>query len=95
MNPRLRAIVCFAERSAYRAGGQSSALPQEWTRIAKKPASPARSPNCSLASLVLTFAALGRRVRPLAGSLGSTLVLPWDVEDIASVDAVFDEIGRS
>ena len=53
MNPRLRAIVCFAERSAYRAGGQSSALPQEWTRIAKQPASPPRSRSCSLASLAL------------------------------------------
>jgi len=33
--------------------------------------------------------ALGKRVRPLAESLGSDLVLPCDVEDIASVDAVF------
>jgi enoyl-[acyl-carrier protein] reductase I len=33
--------------------------------------------------------ALARRVRPLAESLGSTLVLPCDVTDDASVDAVF------
>src|SRR6266446_1058922 len=36
--------------------------------------------------------ALGRRVKPLAESLGSTLVMPCDVEDIASVDAVFATI---
>src|SRR6202165_3972260 len=33
--------------------------------------------------------ALGKRVKPLAESLGIPLVLPCDVEDIASVDAVF------
>src|SRR5262252_8616759 len=38
--------------------------------------------------------ALGRRVRPLAQSLGASLIVPCDVEDIASVDAVFSEIGR-
>ena len=32
---------------------------------------------------------LGKRVRPLAESLKSELVLPCDVEDIDSVDAVF------
>ena len=32
---------------------------------------------------------LGKRVRPLAESVKSDLVLPCDVEDIASVDAVF------
>jgi enoyl-[acyl-carrier protein] reductase I len=36
--------------------------------------------------------ALGRRVRPLAQSLGIDLVLPCDVEDIGSVDAVFQEL---
>ncbi|GLK54974.1 enoyl-[acyl-carrier protein] reductase I [Methylopila capsulata] len=36
--------------------------------------------------------ALGKRVRPLAESVGSDLVLPCDVEDIASVDAVFAEL---
>jgi enoyl-[acyl-carrier protein] reductase I len=33
--------------------------------------------------------ALGKRVRPLAESVGSDIVLPCDVEDLASVDAVF------
>jgi enoyl-[acyl-carrier protein] reductase I len=43
------------------------------------------------AELAFTFQgeALGKRVTPLAASLGSDLVLPCDVEDIASVDAVF------
>ena len=33
--------------------------------------------------------ALGKRVTPLAASLGSDIVLPCDVEDLASVDATF------
>ncbi|GLK74821.1 enoyl-[acyl-carrier-protein] reductase [NADH] [Methylopila jiangsuensis] len=33
--------------------------------------------------------ALAKRVRPLAESIGSDIVLPCDVEDLASVDAVF------
>ena len=33
--------------------------------------------------------ALGKRVRPLAEKLGSSLVLPCDVEDLGSVDAMF------
>jgi enoyl-[acyl-carrier protein] reductase I len=43
------------------------------------------------ATLAFTYQgeALGRRVKPLAQSLGSSTVLPCDVEDIASVDAVF------
>jgi len=36
--------------------------------------------------------ALGKRVKPLAESLGVPLVLPCDVEDIASVDAVFEAL---
>jgi len=36
--------------------------------------------------------ALGKRVAPLAASLGSKLVLPCDVEDIASVDALFERL---
>jgi enoyl-[acyl-carrier protein] reductase I len=36
--------------------------------------------------------ALGKRVRPLADSIGAKLVLPCDVEDLASVDAVFDTL---
>src|SRR5258706_14329050 len=44
------------------------------------------------AELAFTYQgeALGKRVRPLAESLGVPLVLPCDVEDIASVDAVFE-----
>jgi len=36
--------------------------------------------------------ALGKRVAPLAASLGSKLVLPCDVEDIASVDELFEKL---
>ena len=48
------------------------------------------------AKLAFTYQseALGKRVRPLAQSLGSNLVLPCDVEDLASVDAVFAEIEQ-
>lgn len=38
--------------------------------------------------------ALGKRVKPLAEQLGSDFVLPCDVEDIATVDAVFAEIEK-
>jgi enoyl-[acyl-carrier protein] reductase I len=43
------------------------------------------------ATLAFTFQgeALGKRVRPLAQSVGADVLLPCDVEDIASVDAVF------
>jgi len=37
---------------------------------------------------------LGKRVIPLAESLGSTLIAPCDVEDLASVDAVFSGIAK-
>jgi enoyl-[acyl-carrier protein] reductase I len=48
------------------------------------------------ATLAFTYQgdALGKRVKPLAASVGSDLVLPCDVEDIASVDAVFAELSR-
>jgi enoyl-[acyl-carrier protein] reductase I len=48
------------------------------------------------AKLAFTYQgdALGKRVKPLAASVNADLVLPCDVEDIASVDAVFAEIGR-
>ena len=48
------------------------------------------------AELAFTYQgeALGKRVKPLAESLGSSLIAPCDVEDIASVDAVFDRIGN-
>lgn len=48
------------------------------------------------AELAFTFQgdALGKRVKPLAETLGSKLVLPCDVEDIASVDAVFATLKK-
>jgi enoyl-[acyl-carrier protein] reductase I len=48
------------------------------------------------ASLAFTYQgeALGKRVKPLAESVGSKFVMPCDVEDIASVDAVFGEIEK-
>jgi enoyl-[acyl-carrier protein] reductase I len=48
------------------------------------------------AELAFTYqgGALGKRVRPLAESVGSDFVLPCDVEDLASVDAVFAKIGE-
>jgi enoyl-[acyl-carrier protein] reductase I len=39
--------------------------------------------------------AQAKRLRPLAQSLGSDIVLPCDVEDIASVDAVFEQLRAS
>jgi enoyl-[acyl-carrier protein] reductase I len=49
------------------------------------------------AKLAFTYQgeALGKRVKPLAASVDGDLVLPCDVEDIASVDAVFSELGRA
>jgi enoyl-[acyl-carrier protein] reductase I len=48
------------------------------------------------AELAFTFQgeSLGKRVKPLAESLGSSLTLPCDVEDLASVDAVFTAIEQ-
>jgi enoyl-[acyl-carrier protein] reductase I len=48
------------------------------------------------AELAFTYQgeALGKRVRPLAESLGSQLSLPCDVEDIASLDATFVTLGE-
>src|SRR5215472_14696312 len=48
------------------------------------------------AKLAFTYQgeALGKRVKPLAASVEADLVLPCDVETIATVDAVFAEIGR-
>jgi enoyl-[acyl-carrier protein] reductase I len=49
------------------------------------------------AQLAFTYQgeALGKRVKPLAASVGADLVLPCDVENIDSVDAVFAELGRA
>ena len=48
------------------------------------------------AALAFTYQgdALKKRVEPLAAEVGSKLVLPCDVTDTASVDAVFAELGR-
>src|ERR1700743_3614754 len=48
------------------------------------------------AKLAFTYQgdALGKRVKPLAASVGADLVLPCDVEDIATVDTVFSELAR-
>jgi enoyl-[acyl-carrier protein] reductase I len=48
------------------------------------------------AELAFTYQgeALGKRVIPLAESVGSNIVLPCDVEDIASVDATFDALEK-
>ncbi len=49
------------------------------------------------AELAFTYQgeALGKRVRPLAESLGSRLSLPCDVEDVASLDAVFAALSET
>jgi enoyl-[acyl-carrier protein] reductase I len=48
------------------------------------------------AELAFTYQgeALGKRVKPLAQSLGSSLVLPCDVENLESVDGVFAALGE-
>jgi len=48
------------------------------------------------AELAFTYQgeALGKRVKPLAASVGSELVLPCDVSDDAAIDATFAEIER-
>ena len=48
------------------------------------------------AELAFTFQgdAFGRRVEPLAKEAGSDFLIPCDVEDIASVDAVFEAIEK-
>ena len=49
------------------------------------------------AELAFTYQgeAFGRRVRPLAASLGSSLMLSCDVEDEKSIDQTFDALVRS
>ncbi|WP_395684629.1 enoyl-ACP reductase FabI [Aestuariivirga sp.] len=46
------------------------------------------------AQLAFTYQgdAFGKRVKPLAESVGSKILLPCDVEDITTVDAVFSEL---
>ncbi len=57
----------------------------------------ARTLAANGAKLAFTYQgeSLGKRVKPLAASVGADLVMPCDVEDIASVDAVFTEVARS
>ena len=47
------------------------------------------------ATLAFTYQgeALGRRVKPLAESLGSSLVLPCDVENVSTIDSVFSALA--
>ncbi len=49
------------------------------------------------ADLAFTYQgeALAKRVRPLASSVNSDKVLSCDVEDLASVDSVFDSLAKS
>ena len=49
------------------------------------------------AEIALTYQgdALKKRVVPLAEQIGTTVVLPCDVTDTASLDAVFEEIGKA
>lgn len=48
------------------------------------------------AELAFTYQgdAFGKRVKPLADSVGSKHLLPCDVEDLATVDAAFDVLAR-
>ena len=57
----------------------------------------ARTLHAHGAQMAFTYQgeALGKRVKPLAQSIGSDLVLPCDVEDIASVDAAFAAIDAA
>jgi enoyl-[acyl-carrier protein] reductase I len=56
----------------------------------------ARALAANGAKLAFTYQgeSLGKRVKPLAASVAADLVMPCDVEDIASVDAVFAEVAR-
>jgi enoyl-[acyl-carrier protein] reductase I len=49
------------------------------------------------AELAFTYQgeAFGKRVKPLADSVGANLLLPCDVEDVSTVDAVFDALGKA
>jgi enoyl-[acyl-carrier protein] reductase I len=48
------------------------------------------------AELAFTYQgeAFGKRVQPLAESVGSKMLLPCDVEDVSTVDAVFDKLRQ-
>ena len=57
----------------------------------------ARTLKAHGADLAFTYQseALAKRVRPLAASLGSSLVLPCDVDHIASIDELFAQLGAT
>src|SRR5208282_5291923 len=57
----------------------------------------ARTLAAQEAKLAFTYQgdALGKRVKPLAASVGTDLVLPCDVEDTASVDTVFADLTKA
>jgi enoyl-[acyl-carrier protein] reductase I len=57
----------------------------------------AKAAHAQGAEIALTYQgdALKKRVVPLAEELGSQIVLPCDVTDVASMDAVFTEIERT
>ena len=56
----------------------------------------ARAVAAEGAELAFTYQgeSLGKRVRPLAESVGASIVMPCDVEDVESVAAVFDTLRR-
>ena len=56
----------------------------------------AKAASAQGADLAFTYQgdALLKRVTPLAGSVGSNIILPCDVTDDASTDAVFEEISK-
>jgi enoyl-[acyl-carrier protein] reductase I len=56
----------------------------------------ARAVAAQGAKLAFTYQgdALAKRVKPLAESVNAELILPCDVEDIASVDAIFNAVGK-
>lgn len=49
------------------------------------------------AELAFTYQgeAFGRRVKPLAHSVGSSILVPCDVEDVSTVDEVFDTLKKA
>jgi len=57
----------------------------------------AQAAHAQGAELAFTYQgeALGKRVRPLAESLGAKIIVPCDVEDLATVDHVFSELKRA
>jgi enoyl-[acyl-carrier protein] reductase I len=56
----------------------------------------ARAAHAQGAELAFTYQgeALQKRVQPLAASVGSEIVLPCDVTDMASIDAVFETLKQ-